>query len=438
MNKLDFTGTTPWKIRKDFLIGFGLSSACFFILSLYYIFVIVPKYGYMGFDYLPSVSRIILTWSLFGCLFVLGGKLLNKESFLFSIYVLIVFFFFIPNAILFSLGNADFSLLIANSILLFFFPFSGLIRFNIPKLKSSRKESSAALILIALIPFVWILYKAGDVLNFNTLLLKEIYETREEFGRHISGITNYSFHLLSKCILPVAIVYALSEKKYKLALIPVSMLIILYIMSGNKLVYFTTLMVLFFYFTGKYFASKVNGFLLLMIVLMLSFPFIDFLLLDQPVMTGTFINRMLFIPALLNKFYFEFFYGQPLWFAESNLFSWFVHSPFDKPVGFVIIEHYWKEEGVYGNNGILSDGFMNAGWVGVILFAAGFTVLFAFLNSLKLNRSYFGVYFSFVFVFLSAPFFSIFITGGLLLFIFLALFFLQDRATSQNKKIITG
>lgn len=433
----DLPGTFQWKIKRDFAIGLGLSAACFFILSCYYVFLIVPKYEYMGFTFNPSVARIVLTWCLFSFLFGLAFKLLRNEDFLFSIFALLIFFFFIPNAILFSYGNAPFSLLIANFILLSFFPLSGLIRFRIPEFKTFRKGSSAALILIALIPFAWILFKSGPAINLNTLLLKEIYETREEFGRYISGISSYLFHLLTKCILPVAIVYALSEKKYRLTFIPVCMLLILYLMSGNKLVYFTTLIVLFFYFTGKNFTGKMNGFLMLMLFLMLAFPFIDCLLLDQPVLSGTFVNRMLFIPALLNKFYFDFFDGRPIWFAESNLFSWFVHSPFDKPAGFVIIEHFWNEEGVYGNNGIVSDGFMNAGWMGVFIFSTAFTVLFSFLNSLKLNRSYFGVYFSFIFVFLSAPFLSVFITGGLLLFVFLAIFFLQNNTATIFKKSIT-
>lgn len=438
LNMHDLPGTIQWKIKKDFAIGFGLSAACFFILSLYYAFLIVPKYEYMGFALIPSASRTMLTWSLFFCLFGIAFKLLKNEDFLFSIFVLLVFFFFIPNAILFSYGNAEFGLLIANTILLFFFPFSGVMKFKIPKLKNSGKYNSMAIILIALVPFAWIVLKAGTAINFKTLLLDEIYETRDEFSRHISGFANYSFHLLTKCILPVAIVLSLSEKKYKLSLVPVIMLLILYLMSGNKLVYFTTLIVVFFYFTGKSFSGKANGFLLLMASMMLAFPFIDFLLLDQPVMSGTFINRMLFIPALLNSFYFDFFNGQPLWFAESNLFSWFVNSPFDKPAGFVIIEHFWNEEGVYGNNGIISDGFMNAGWAGVIFFSMAFTVSFSFLNSLNLSRAYFGIYFSFVFVFLSAPFFSVFITGGLLLFILLAIAFLRNYTVLIDKKTITG
>lgn len=436
MNIPDLSGTIQWKIKKEFIAGFGFCDACFFILSLYYVLLIVPKYNYMGFAYMPSVSRTILTWGLFSLLFGIAFKLLKNEGFLFSIFILLVFFFFIPNAILFSYGHAEFSPLIANTIFLIIFPLSGLIRFRIPEFKTFQKGNSAALILFALIPFAWILFKTGAAINFNTLLLKEIYETREEFSKHISGIANYSFHLLSKCILPVALVLSFTEKKYKLALIPVLMLLVLYLISGNKLVYFSTLIVLFFYFIGKSFTAKVNSFLFLIALLMMIFPFIDNLLLDQPVFSGTFINRMLFIPALLNRFYFDFFMDHHLWFAESNLFSWFIHSPFDKPAGFVIIEHFWNEEGVYGNNGIVSDGFMNAGWPGVFLFAAGFTVLFSFLKSLRLSQSYFGVYFSYVFVFLSAPFFSVFITGGLLVFILFGMFFLRSDEGSYRKNVI--
>lgn len=413
----------------------GLTALCFFLLSLYYVKVVVPEFGYMGYAFKPSFLRIIVTGGLFMILFGLSVILLNNEAFLFSIFVLLVFFFFIPNAILFSFGHTEIRIIIANTLFLLIFPLSGWIRFRIPYIKKFRKENAAVLILMAFLPFVWIVWKTWPALNLNTLLLKEIYETREIFSRHISGLSNYSFHLLSKCLLPVAIVLSLTEKRYRLSLIPVSMLLFLYLVSGNKLVYFTTLIVLFFYFTGTTFIGKVNGFLLMMILLMAIFPFIDYLILKEPVMAGTFINRMLFIPALLNQFYFDFFNGQPLWFAESNLFSWFVHSPFDKPAGYVLIEHFWNEEGVYGNNGLVSDGYMNAGWLGIILFSVCFSILFSFLNSLALHRSYFGVYFSFVFVILSSSFLSVFITGGLLFFIFLAVIVLRHGPALSDKKI---
>lgn len=434
MNRFDFSSVSTLKIKESFFTGFILSAACFVALSLYYVFFIAQEYNYMGFVFQPSVGRLVLTWIVFIMSFMVSALLLKREPFLFSIFILLVLFFYIPNAIIFSFGNTGYDLIVSNTVFLLFFPLGGLMKFNIPQVSSFRGNNSAILILLALIPFIWILFKTGHTLNFNTLLLKEIYKTREEFSRNLSGLTNYSYHLLTKCILPVTIVLSLSEKRYFQSFVPLSMLLVLYLISGNKLVYFSSIMVLFFYFTGRGFMGKVNGFLLMLLLMLLIFPFLDFLMLDQPVLSGTFINRMLFIPALLNTFYFEFFDGRPLWFAESNLFSWFNPSPFDKPVGFVIIEHFWNEENVYGNNGIISDGFMNAGWTGVLLFSFFFSILFAFLNSLKLSPSYFGIYFSFVFIFLSAPFFSVFITGGLFLFMLIAVCCLRNPASALPDK----
>ena len=153
---------------------------------------------------------------------------------------------------------------------------------------------------------------------------------------------------------------------------------------------------------------------------------------EKPILSGTFVNRFLFIPALLTQWYFDFFEGKPFYFAESHLFNQVVNSPYYIPVGFLISKVYLHTTDAYANNGIVSDGFMNLGYIGVLLFSLIFSVVFGIFNSLNLNKGYFGLFFSIIYMILSVQFLSCFITGGILIFFILAVFLLRDNEQIQN------
>jgi hypothetical protein len=187
---------------------------------------------------------------------------------------------------------------------------------------------------------------------------------------------------------------------------------------------------LFFFFVGRDYVAKLSNFFLVIIIAFIIFPIIDSFVFPEPILAGVFVNRFLFIPALLTQFYFDFFDGNPFFFAESSLFNLFVKSPYEIPVGFLITREYWNEPEVYANNGIVSDGFMNLDYFGVILFSFLFVLLFSFFNSLNLHRGYYGIFFCYVYLILSAPFLSIFITGGVLFFIAMATTILHNSSFS--------
>src|SRR5690606_5353196 len=168
-------------------------------------------------------------------------------------------------------------------------------------------------------------------------------------------------------------------------------------------------------------------FFIITLGLLVVTPFLDNLVFGAPILGGTFVNRLLFIPALLSQWYFEFFDGNPYYFAESTFFNQLVESPYDMPIGFLLTKIYWGEPTVYANNGIVSDGFMNLGYIGVVLFSIIFTALFTLFNSLKLHIGYFGIFFSYVYLFLSAPLLSVFITGGVMIFIIKAILLLTNK-----------
>ncbi len=421
MTNLKITAT------KDFLFLKALIALIYIALELYYHNLISVDYEYMGFKADFNLSKYILTKIVFFLLLALSYTIYNRSTFLYSIYLLLIFFFYIPNAILFSFSNVPAGPFLSNVFFVSVFLITPYITFSIPYVILPSKYKSIALIAISILVLIPIIVTFKLNINLNTLLLSDIYSTREIFSKNLNGYLAYLYNLEAKTIIPIALVFFMIQKKPLLIGLFIIILLYLFVISGNKLVYFTPIIVVYFYYVGKDYISKISCFFLITLLLFALFPIIDNYILNAPLLGGLFVNRMFFIPALLTHFYFDFFSGHPFYFAESHFFNMFVESPYNMPVGFLLTKVYWNEPTAYMNNGIVSDGFMNLGYLGVVLFSGIFAMLFSLFNSFNLHKGFYGIFFCYIYIILSAPLLSCFITGGILLFIILCFTILNNR-----------
>lgn len=414
-------------VKKEFLLITVLLTAIYIALELYYNYFISASYTYMGFIPDLNLFKYVITKAVFIALLVLSHAIYRQSTFLFSVYALLIFLFYIPIAILFSFSNLSIGPFVSTAFFVSFFAFTPYIRFPVHAWSIPEKFKPAIMLGLSVLLLIPIVIKFGLSINLKTLALAEIYETREVFSKNLHGILAYIYNLEAKTIIPAALVFFFIRKRYFFAVLLILMLLYLYVISGNKLVYFTSIIVVFFYYVGRNYVSKVSNFFLLMLIFFALFPIIDNFILERPLLAGTFVNRFLFIPALLTNFYFDFFEGNPFYFAESHLFNLFVKSPYEMLVGFLITDVYWNEPEVYASNGIVSDGFMNLGYLGVAGFSIAFTLLFSLFNSFKIHKGFYGIFFCYIYIILSAPFFSCLITGGILIFILLSMLILRTR-----------
>ncbi|MGB3947702.1 MAG: O-antigen polymerase, partial [Bacteroidia bacterium] len=402
------------RLPKDFLILKGLITAIYIALEVYYAKIISVTYNYMCFEYDFNLLKYIATKVLFLVLLAGALTLYNRNKFLYSIYLLLLLFFYIPNAIIYAMGSVPAAAFLSNSFFVATFLITPYIKLPIPSFAEiPYKYKSASLIAIALALLIPIVIEFQLTLNLKTLLLQDIYKTRDVFSAKLNGVLAYLYNFEAKTIVPVALVYFMIRKKPLWIAFFTVILLYLFVISGNKLVYFTPMLVIFFYYVGKDYTSKITYFLAMMLIMFAFFPIVDgFIGAEKPILSGTFINRFFFIPALTTHFYFDFFDGRPFYFAESHFFNQFVKSPYDMPVGFLITKEYWGAPTAYANNGIVSDGFMNLGYWGVGLFSVLFALLFSLFNSFKLHKGYYGIFFSYIYIILSTPLLTCIITGG--------------------------
>ncbi len=415
--------------QKSFIRSKLLLLVLMVVLELYYRFLIVPEYTHLGFRYNFNGVHFLISQLGLLALFLISWLLYNWSQFLYTIYLLLIFFFYIPNAILFAFAGGEYAPFLSNLFFVSSFVLSAYIPVKLPVFGKFNDYSTWIILGLSLMLILPIVYTYRSSINLNTLLLKDIYETRDVFSAKLSGLVNYFYHISVKTILPVALIFFMIRKKPVYIVLYFFILLYLFVISGNKFVYFTSIILVYFYYIGKDYQAKIQYIFLFNLLLFMIFPLLDygFIKAEKPILAGTFVNRFLFIPALLTQWYFDFFDGKPFYFAESHFFNQFVKSPYDMPVGFLISKTYLNTTDTYANNGIVSDGFMNLGYWGVGLFSLVFSALFAVFNSLKLHVGYYGLFFSYIYMILSAPLLSCFITGGILLFIFLAIFILREK-----------
>lgn len=411
---------TQIKINKQFAMVTALLIAINFILELYYVFFLSIDFNYFGFGTDFSPIKYIEVKLLFFLFIAISYYLFKKSSFIYSIYILLLLFFFIPNSIIYAFMDNIRGPIYSIAILLILFTLIAPLKFPIKTFASSTYFKHILVVSIAIFMLIPIALAFQFNFNLNTLLLSDIYETRAIFTNIISSRLNYFYNWEVKIVIPVLLAFFLIQKKYIFAFFSFLILIYLFIISGNKAVYMTTLVTLFFYFIGgKSFIKKIKYFLFFLMLALIAIPLIDVYILNGFLLRGIFVMRVFFFPALLNYCYFDFFANVSLYFSENHFFNQYFHSPYELNSAYLISIKYFNTDEMYANNGIISDGFMNLGYWGVLILTTLFSFIFMFFNSITINARYFGIFFIFVFFFLSAPMFTIILTGGLwLLFIF--------------------
>ena len=402
------------KLKREFVIVTLFLIAINVVLELYYLLFLSEQFNYLGFKFDFSLIKYIEIKLLLLAFIYFSYNTFNRSKFVFSIYILLMLFFFIPNAIIYAfmdhIRGPIYSVVLFLSLFMVIAP----LKFKLKTIATSINFKYIFLSILTLVLLTPIIIIFKNDFNLNTLFLKDIYETREIFSDKISGLANYFYNWDVKIVIPVILAFLLIHKKYVLAAISFAVLIYLFIISGNKAVYMTSFVTIFFIFIGgDSYIKKIKLLLFFLILALIAIPIIDIYILNDYLLRGTFVMRVFFFPALLNYCYFDFFANAPLYFAENHFFNLFFTSPYALRSEYLISIKYFNTDEMYANNGIITDGYKNLGYTGVFLLSSLFAVIFMFFNSIKIDAKYFGIFFIFVFFFLSTPMLTVIITGGL-------------------------
>src|SRR5260221_5217953 len=229
---------THFGVRKSVL------SVCFF-MAIYYLLMELYYYYFVGVEYLKfqmhlniNYEKYIETKILFLLTLVFSIFISKKSEFIYAIFIFFSIFFLIPGLVTYSFEDQIRGPLYSIVVLLIAIGLISSQKIKIPQIQSISISRGviAVLILIALMPFV---YSFGLNVNFNNLLLDDIYETRGIFDDNSSTSINYLYHWLVKAIIPVLFIYFLIRRRYLHSVFVFAIPFYLYLISGNKIVYFT-------------------------------------------------------------------------------------------------------------------------------------------------------------------------------------------------------
>ncbi|HBF87359.1 MAG TPA: hypothetical protein DDX39_01865 [Bacteroidales bacterium] len=395
-------------------------------LEFYYVNFVHKIYFYDGFSFDFNIVKYVISKFLLIGFLLLSHMLYDKSKFVYSIYSIFMLFVLIPNLILYSYMNVTEGPILVSSFILLLLVFISANKLSVSHIYVQENIKYYFLVLAAILFLIPIAIENGFTVNWKTLFLQEIYETRDVFASKLSSLSSYTFGWEVKVVAPLLLIFCLIKKEYFFAFLAFSFVIYSFLISGHKSVYLSTVVILFFFYLGKNYELKIKYFFALIIFMLIGVYAFDSTFLEGNLTQSIFVRRLFFVPALLNTHYFDFFQNEPIYLSHSILSS-FIEYPYDLDPSHLIANEYFAKPEMSSNNGIIADGYMNFGIIGAILYSFIFSIVILFFNSLDIDSRYFGLFFLLIRVFIGSALLTVVLTHGLWILLLLSLVYLRKR-----------
>lgn len=196
-------------------------------------------------------------------------------------------------------------------------------------------------------------------------------------------------------------------------------------MGAVKSVLLGSFLVVIFYFIrkDKILPFMTKGLIALLLIAIFSYPFVDN---DSNFFGVIVFRRMMFIPSLLDYCYFDFFDNNHLYWSNSFLKGVTTYNYSESAPRLIGLE-YFGREAMAANNGLISDGFSNAGSIGVLITIFLFNSFMLVIKNCKVESKFFGIYFFILYGFLTTAISTVLITHGGLLLLLLTVLILRRK-----------
>ena len=340
-----------------------------FFLDIIYVFIITPNFGYSGFFVNGNIWYYLLSWIvLFLFAFAMVKRINDKKHPSSFIVVLLLYMSLIPFTTMMGFGFFPHSYIIVNlTFLTFLIFFHGLLikvqvlnRKRLNKNLNSTIIWSISLVFLAIVLFISGKY-TGFRFNFN---LFEVYELREEASSfNLPGLVSY-LYAASKAINPILLVYTLFKKNYSLSVIIVVIQFLSFGIDGSKSAFFMTILSVAIYFLSKNAVLRLIPWLFSGLSLL---GILEYHFLNSFNIVNIVIRRVMFVPNMLNYYYYDFFTTfTPDYFKQSFLRNFGFTSSYER-IPNMIGSLYFNRPNMAANSGLISDAMTNLGLVGILI-----------------------------------------------------------------------
>lgn len=358
-------------------IWFCLSIILFWILlNISYVMVIVPQYGYMGFILEVSPLKIAVSLVLLSFFIFLLPRSIRSPSALltFALFIMI----YTPALTMFSYGGASIGFLLMNTIfwavLLPVRRFTPLMR--LPHF-SNKKELFFSLVI--LLACGYCIYSVVSTFGFSiSLNLTGVYDQRAEYKAAQIPFSTYLFPWCANVILPMGFIWFLTRKKYILSLIPAISQLLLFSATGMKSTLFTIPIVAAVIIFMK--LKKPAGKLMSILLLVTAACLFLFMTIGEIMPISLITRRVFLVPAQISNYYYEFFSQEGHTALSYGIFSNLSEYRFEADPAQFISRIFVGSESNFNSN-VISDGFANFGYFGVICYGVFLGFFFKLLDS---------------------------------------------------------
>ncbi|KAA5419289.1 hypothetical protein NXV78_20660 [Bacteroides cellulosilyticus] len=346
------------------------------LLDILYVQTIAPFWGYYGFINDPSHLCKILSWIILAAFIVIVFPYLKSDEEFSSDIALIIFFLkIVPFTSFIACKQQPIDFILCEVLYLFLI-YLFLKTIHVPKLSNKFKSTTLTNLIVAvLIVTVFFIsaYYANFRLSFNFI---DVYEIRFEARDYDMPTILKYLRGASSNILPVALAYALSRKKYAFSILLVFVIFLSFSTNGMKSTLFKMIICIFLFLLYKVDFKKYLGIAFLSLAVL---SLLEWIALGTNVLSTVIVRRVLMIPQVLDSFYYDFTLNNgPLYYGGYH----------GEDVSFAIGAQYWSNGEIRANNGFFSDFYINIGFIGCIIYPLLYVIFFKYCEAAfgKSNR----------------------------------------------------
>lgn len=409
-----------FKLRKYSLIVFIVY---YFLVKKAYLSM-YQVYQYIGFDYEFNSQKQTISISIFFSIILALHFFKKMDSFYWTVISFIFLMFTIPMLVYYEFNpKTDEVYLFGHLILILFlilcFIKKETVSLKKNKLKVKNKNILYFLVFLLILPFA---FTYGFNFNFDvfSLMSDSIYEARNSSIKNGNILTRYFEGWLSRAICPILLTYGFIKKDMKTIIYSLVILLYIYLISAHKSLFLGIILIFVFYFLKGY-EKKVlffSSFMCILIIIPTLLESMDVSSLILPIVS----YRFLFVPVEVGTYYFDFFNENYTYWSQSP-FNPFILYKYNLSPAYLIGEKYLNDSNVGANTGIIADGFMNFGVIGIFINVLLFVLIIKLWRN-NISENYFGVLFTYLIAFQNSSLNTIILTHGLVV-VFLMFYFFE-------------
>lgn len=423
-----------------------------YILYIVFLMLCFDRYLTKAYDYYGFVNNMNMTSLLISILILMltYGYIYKIKTNTYSKFILYILILvnFIPNIVTFSFIPKSYKYLVLlltywGSLILF------ITILNKFKVKYNTKTFNGNLFILYLVLIVEILIVSFIILRYTglTLNFKNVYILRYRFNSiKIPIILLYLFATF-KIINPILFVVFYMKNKKTGFVLSLFVQMLLFLCDGSKSTIFSIILVYGISILMK--KNKINNnfldnanlkyYILYALLGINILGFVDMIIFKKAIIYNYFIRRMMFIPSLLNQYYYNFFSINEFdYFKQSIIGRFGVESTYTRPIQNIIGELYFNDPTMLANNGLFSDAYINLGTIGMLIMPLLIAIILRFLDfSAKgVKQNYLvTVLITITFILISSSFFTVLLTHGYIATCLVILFFIpKEQKEEKNEK----